>query len=199
VSSTKNGTVNKLALLKGKKPRKGTHTVVLDHEAVETYAIARQRLNAAQTELRKARRLNEPDATMNELQAAVDEAQDEVDAALPDADEGVGVVTVKIHAMPPLAYAALKALHPPTEDDHAQVRKDLADDKAKAAWNQTDFAPRLLAHCVVDPDITEDDARGFFEAWTRPEWNMLVNACMNLHERAVDTSSLVFSSGRTRN
>ncbi len=195
---TKNGTIDRLSLLKGKKPREGTHTVVLDHQAVEAYAIATQRLHAAQGELRKARRLNEPQQTMDELQAAADEAQAEVDAALPAADEGVGVVTVKIRAMAPLAYAALKAELPPTDDDHAQVRKELSDDKAKAAWNQAEFAPRLVATCVVDPDITDEDARGFFAAWTRPEWNMLVNACINLHERAVDTSSLVFSSARTR-
>ena len=196
--TSKNGTINKLALLKGKKPREGTHTVVLDHEAVEAYAVARQRLNVAQDALRRARRLSEPQVTLDELQAAVDEAQAEVDAALPAADEGVGVVTVKIRAMAPLAYAALKAEFPPTDDDHAQVRKELSDDKAKAAWNQSEFAPRLVATCLVDPAVDVDEARGFFEAWTRPEWNMLVNACIGLHERAVDTSSLVFSSGRTR-
>jgi hypothetical protein len=192
------GTKSKLSLLKGKKPRESTHAVVLDHEAVEAYAQARLRLTMAQQELRKGRRLQEPDTTLDELQADVDEAQSEVDELLPAADEGVGVVSVKLRAMPPLAYQALKAEFPPTDDDHTQVRKEHSDDKAKAAWNQSEFAPRLVSTCVVDPEISLEDARGYFESWTRPEWNMLVNACINLHERAVDTSSLVFSSGRTR-
>lgn len=198
MASTKNGTINKLSLLKGKKPREGTHSVVLDHEAVEAYAVALQRLHAAQGDLRKARRLKEPDETMDELQAAVDEAQAEVDEALPAADEGVGVVTVKIRAMAPLAYAALRAEFPPTDADHERVREQMGEPKAKAAWNRDEFGPRLLANCVVDPETTLEDARSYLETWTAPEFNMIVNACVNLHERAVDTSALVFSSGRTR-
>lgn len=193
------GTANKLSLLKGKKPRETTHAVVLDHEAVEAYAVARRDLTAAQQELRKARRLNEPQQTMDELQAAVDEAQAEVDRLLPAADEGIGVVSVKIRAMAPLAYAALKAEFPPTDEDHKRVRAALGDDKAKAAWNRDEFGPRLVAHCVVDPPTSLDDARGYLESWTEPEWNMLVHACTRVHEQAVDTTSLVFSSGRTRN
>lgn len=192
-------TKNKLSLLKGKKPREGTHAVVLDHEAVEAYAAARQRLTMAKDALRRARRLSEPDVTLAELQADVDDAQAEADELQPAADEGVGVVQVKIRAMPPLAYAALKAEFPPTSEDHERVRAELGDEKAKAAWNSAEFAPRLVAHCVVDPETSVEDARGYFEAWTRPEWNMLVHACRRLHEEAVDTASLVFSSGRSRN
>ena len=199
MTSTKSGTADKLSLLKSKKPREGTHAVVLDHEAVEAYAGARQLLSAAQGELRKARRLNEPDATMAELQAMVDEAQSNVDDLLPAADEGVGVVSVKLRAMPPLAYAALRAEFPPTDVDHQRVREQVGDDKAKAAWNRDEFGPRLVAHCVVDPATTVEDARGYLETWTAPEFNMLVNACVRLHEDAVDTSSLGNSFGRTRN
>jgi hypothetical protein len=199
MSATPKGTKNKLSLLKGKKPRESTHSIVLDHEAVETYAAARIALNSAEVELRRARRLNEPEPTMAELQADVDEAQARVDELLPAADEGVGVVTVKVRAMLPLAYAALKAEFPPTDDDHKTVRADSGDDKAKAAWNQAEFAPRLVAACVVDPETSIEDARGYFEAWTRPEWNLLVRACMRVHEDAVDTSSLGNSFGRTRN
>ncbi len=197
--TSKSGTINKLSLLKGKKPRETTHAVVLDHEAVEAYAEARRRLSAAQGELRKARRLNEPDETMAELQADVDEAQSQVDELLPAADEGVGVVTVKIRAMAPLAYAALKAEFPPTEEDHKRIRVTFADDKAKAAWNRDEFGPRLVAHCVVDPETTLEDARAYFEAWTAPEWNMLVGACVGVHENAVDTASRGNSCGRSRN
>lgn len=198
MTSTKNGVVNKLSLLKGKKPRETTHAVVLDHEAVEAYAVARVKLTMAQQELRKARRLDEPATTLAELQAAVDDAQEEVDGLLPAADEGVGVVTVKIRAMPPLAYAALKAEFPPTAEDHKRVQGALSDDTAKAAWNSEEFAPRLVAACVIDPETTLDDARGYQAAWTEPEWNMLVRACSRVHEEAVDTASLVFTSGRTR-
>lgn len=195
--SNTNGTANKLSLLKGKKPREGTHSVVLDHQAVEEYAYARQLLTAAQDNLRLARRRSEPDVTLNELQAIVDEAQARADELEPAADEGTGIVKVKIRAMAPLAYAALKAEFPPTDADHKRVR-DGADDKAKARWNQSDFGPRIVAHCVADPDVTLDDAQGFRETWTEPEWNLLVGACMDLHERAVDTASLVFSSAKIR-
>lgn len=190
--------IDKLSLLKGKKPREGAHAVVLDHEAVDAYARARQRLTAAQGELRKARRLNEPAPTMAELQADVDEKQSEADALEAAGDDGV--VEVKLRAMPPLAYSALRAEFPPTEDDHARVRANLNEEKAKAAWNESDFAPRLVAACVTDPDgVDEDTARGWQTSWGEPDWVQLVHACMRLHEQTVDTSSLVFKSGRTRN
>lgn len=197
MSTTPNGTTNKLALLKAKKPREGTHAVVLDHEAVEAYATARRQLAAAEGELRKARRLKEPDATMAELQALVDEAQARADDLEPAAEEGV--VQVKLRAMPPLAYAALRAEFPPTDDDHKRVRSQLDDDTAKARWNQAEFAPRLAAHCLTDPVITVEDAAEFRLAWGEPDWNQLVIACMGLHEQTVDTTNMVFSSGRTRN
>ncbi|WP_100499686.1 hypothetical protein [Geodermatophilus chilensis] len=191
-------TKNKLSLLKGKKPRETTHAVVLDHEAVEAYAEARRVLQAAQLELRNARRRAEPEITMGELQAVVDEAQAAADELQPAADDGVGVVSVKIRAMPPVAYRALKAEFPPTDADHARVRADVQNDKAKAAWNRDEFAPRLIAACVIDPETSLEDAQGYRDAWSEPEFNMLVNACVRVHEDAVDTSALVFSSGRTR-
>lgn len=193
---SKNGTVNKLALLKAKKPREGTHNVVLDHEAVEEYAAARRLLTVAQDNLRLARRRSEPETTLAELQVLVDEAQSRADELEPAAEDGV--VQVKLRAMPPLAYAALKAQHPATEADHERVRLALEDDKAKARWNQDEFAPRLVAHCLVDPAATPEEAAEFRLAWGEPDWNSLVIACMNLHEQTVDTTSLGNRSGRTR-
>jgi hypothetical protein len=133
---------------------------------------------------------------MAELQAAVDEAQAEADTLEPAAEDGV--VQVKLRAMPPLAYAALKAQYPPTEADHQRVRKQLDDDKTKARWNESDFAPRLAAHCLIDPAVSPEEAQEFQAAWGEPDWIGLIAACVNLHEQTVDTSSLVFSSGRTK-
>lgn len=189
------GTKNKMSLLKGKKSREGTHGVILDHEAVEQYAQARGVLTLATDNLRLARRRSEPDVTLNELQAIVDEAQSRVDELEPAAQDGV--VEVKLRAMPPLEYAALKAMYPPNDGDHKRVQVAMDDKTAKAAWNSDEFAPRLVARCVIDPAVTLDEAREYQAAWGEPDWNQLVNACKRLHEQAVD-SSLVFSSGRTR-
>lgn len=194
--SKTNGTIDKLSLLKAKKPREANHAVVLDHEAVEAYAIARRELSAAQDALRRARRLNEAEATMDELQAAVDEAQEQANELEPAAE--AGVVQVKLRAMAPLAYRALKAQYPPTEDDHKRVRGDTGDDKAKARWNEAEFAPRLVSACLVDPAASPEVAGEFREAWGEPDWVQLVAACMTLHEQTVDTASLGNSFGRTR-
>lgn len=196
MNATKAG---KLSLLKSKKPRETTHAIVLDHEAVEAFARAQQVHTAAVAELRLARRRMEPEETMAELQALVDEAKQRMDELEPAAEDGVGVVSVKLRAMAPLAYAALKAQYPPTDEDHRQVQVTYDDEKAKAAWNQSEFAPRLVATCVVDPEATVDDVREWREAWGDPDWNRLVKACTQIHEETVNTASLVFSSGRTRN
>lgn len=196
MTATKNGTINKLSLLKAKKPREGTHAVVLDHEAVEEYAAARRLLNAAEDQLRLARRRSDPDVTLRELQNMVDEAKSRADALQPAAEDGV--VEVKLRAMAPLAYAALRAEFPPTDADHQRVRKQLDDDKQKARWNEAEFAPRLLAHCLVDPVATLEEAREFQAAWGEPDWIALIVAAMNLHEQTVDTASLGNSFARTR-
>ena len=193
-----NAKTGKLNLLKAKRLREAEHFVVLGNAAVEKYAQARRLRDAAVDELRLARRRMEPDETMAELQALVDEAQQRVDDTEPAAKDGVGVLAVKIRAMAPLAYQALKAEFPPTDADDHEVRIDTGNDKAKAAWNQSEFAPRLVATCVIDPELDLADVRGFREAWGDPDWNRLVRACINVHEQGVDTSSLVFSSGRTR-
>lgn len=189
--------INKLSLLKGKKPREGTHAVVVDHEAVEEYAAARRLLTAATDQLRLARRRSDPDVTIAELEAMVDEAQSRADDLEPAAEQGV--VQVKLCAMPPLAYAALKAEFPPTDEDHKRVRATLDDEKAKARWNQAEFAPRLASACLTDPAVTTEEAADFRLTWGEPDWNQMIIACMNLHEQTVDSSSMVFSSGRTRN
>lgn len=190
-------TVNKLALLKAKKPREIAHPVVLDHEAVEAYAAARRELEAAKEALRNARRFSNDAETLVELQAAVDTAQAYADELESAADEGAGIVTVKVRAMPPLAYAALKAEHPPTDDDHKRIRAMLDDEKVKAAWNR-DFPPRLVAACAVEPAVSVEEAQGFMESWNEAEWGSLVNACLRANSQSADVSSLVFRSGRTR-
>jgi hypothetical protein len=188
----------KSSLLKGKKPRETTHAVVIDHEAVEAYRAARDAAQVARDELLIARQRRAPDVTLDELGAAADEAAAEADALREAADEDAGYVMVRIRAMAPLAFAALKAEFPPTEEDHQKVRELSGDEHAKAAWNRNEFQPRLVAASLVDPAVTEDEARGYMGTWSEPEWGMLVSACLNVNQQIVDTSSLVKASGRTR-
>lgn len=195
VASTKG---KKLSLLKGKKPRETSHPIVIDHEAVESYAAARRELIEAEAKLLASRRRNDPKVTLDEFQAKLDSAQAEADRLEPAADEGEGFITVRLRAMLPLAYAALRAEFPATEEDHARIRELTGDDKAKAQWNRDEFQPRLVAHSLVDPEVDVDQAREWMTTWSEVEWNMLVSACLRVNQETVDTTALSFSSGRTR-
>jgi hypothetical protein len=188
----------KSSLLKGKKPRETTHAVVIDHEAVEAYGAAKDAAQVARDELLAARQRRAPDITLDEYEVALAEAQAEAESLREAAEEDAGYVLVRIRAMAPLAFAALKAEFPPTDEDHQRLRDLTGDDNAKAAWNRDEFQPRLVAASLTAPEVTEDEARGYMAVWSEPEWGMLVAACLNVNQQIVDTSALVKASGRTR-
>lgn len=196
VASTKG---KKLSLLRGKKPREAEHAIVLDHQAVEDHAANARAVIAAREALYNARSRRPQKETLAELEQALSDAEAVAAESAEAAGEDVGFVTVKVRAMAPLAYAALKAEFPATDEDHQRLRDITGRDEDKAAWNRDEFQPRLVEHCVVDPEgVDLELAREWMNSWNETEWNLLVGACLRVNQETVDTASLVKASGRTR-
>ena len=73
-------------------------------------------------------------------------------------DEGDLEVEVKAKSLSFKAYDALLGEHPPTDEQK----------KKNASYNVDTFAPALLAACLVEPTLTDEEAA---ELWVSPEWS----------------------------
>lgn len=78
------------------------------------------------------------------------------------------------------ATRELYAAHPPTDEDHANVRATLEDEKAKAPYHEATFAPALVKAASVDPVLSDDDIREIFEGdtWNNTEVTLLYMTAM---------------------
>jgi len=165
--------------LVGKPAREITHVINPDDDAVRALRIA-------DAQLRSARLVGDLDA-ITAAQAAYDQAEEAVRSA---------ALVLRLRALPRRgegSYAVLKAEHPPTAEDNARIQETAGDPKAKAAWHSDSFYPALVAACLVQPQITLDQAEEMARTWNDPEWNSLRDAALEVNTEKTDTGGLVFS------
>lgn len=80
------------------------------------------------------------------------------------------------------AYEALINEHPPTEEDHETLRKEMGkegDKKVKADFSFDTFAPALIAASLADPDLSAEQVGELFEEWNNQELIELYQAAMS--------------------
>jgi len=162
-----------------KKRREATFTLVTDDEAATAYRLA------------KARRDDLPfGATADDraaAQAAVDDAERAVRAS---------ALTMRLRAMPRKgdgSFDALKAEHPPTEDDNKSVQQSSGNAKAKALWHADTFYPALVAASLTEPKVTVEEAAEMAADWNDGEWTELYLTALDVNQRKTDTAGLTFS------
>lgn len=153
----------------------------------------RERLRARSLPTRQVHLPRDPVAhadAVGELQAALlaakaggPGARERVEAAAAAVD-GVDVETFVLRCLPPPEWEALKALHPPNDQ---QQRNGME-------WNVATFRPALLAACVVPPEgergYSEDDWVEFAKDGrvSVGEQDLLVGTAVLLNTRAVQLS-----------
>jgi len=64
-------------------------------------------------------------------------------------------------------YDALQERHPPTAEQQLKTKQQLGTDD-KLAWNPDTFPPALIAACLVEPKLTEEEVQ---RLWISDEWN----------------------------
>jgi hypothetical protein len=161
------------ALLKKKGRRTLTHPVVLDDDTATAYRLAERAVVDARDTEQRAR----AQATLAEAEAELREA----------------TLLLRLRAMRPADYAALKAEHPPTEDDNARAAELSGDPKAKAKWHTDTFGPALVAACLTEPELTLEQAAEIKAEWNDAEWSGLLFAAIQVNETATDLRGLSFS------
>lgn len=168
------------AQYKAKKTRREiTYPLVTDDDTVVVYRLAEERL-------RKARLRTDP-AELAAAQAAVEEAE----KAIRDC-----TLLYRLRALPRKgdgSWQALVADNPPTRERLEEYRKEVDNPKATLRWNGETFGPALVAACLIEPEVTVEQAQEMATDWNEAEWDGLFAAAIQLNETATDTAGLVFS------
>ena len=79
------------------------------------------------------------------------------------------------------AMRELYAAHPPTDEDHANVRANLGDEKAVAPYHEETFAPALIKAASADPVLSDEDVKEIFDGntWNNTEVTLLYVTAMS--------------------
>jgi hypothetical protein len=166
------------AFQKRKQRREAILPIVVDDDCSAAYELA-------DAQLTRAKSFQDPDGII-EAQKLVADAEKELREA---------TVIFRLRALPREgdgSFAALRAEHPPRDEDHERVRDFMGDPKAKARWHATAFEPALVAASLVEPAVTVEQATAWSREWNDGEWNRLVSAAIDVNQSATDTRGLTF-------
>lgn len=141
-----------------KKPLTKAVPVVLDPELAEEYEAARRTRDVAY-----ARTQVRPDET--EAHAALLDADAALEALRVRLEEEEAVVWFRFRGIGRAAYEALIDTHPATAEQRTKAK---ASGMGELAWNHATLPPVLVAACLVEPAMTEEQARAL---WADPNWN----------------------------
>lgn len=88
-----------------------------------------------------------------------------------------------VRALPRRQYRELLDDHPPVKDG--------------ADWNPDTFPPALIAACVVDPEMTVEQAAQIWEEWEAGEMGRLFLECWKLNEQTAGVGFTLPGSDKT--
>jgi hypothetical protein len=162
-----------------KKRREVTYPLVTDDDAVKAFQLADQALNRAKL-MSDKRQIAQAQKTLDEAESAVRES----------------TLLMRLRALPrdgEHSYKVLMAEHPPTAEDNAEAAEESDDPKAKARWHAETFGPALVSACLIEPEVTVEQATEWASEWNDAEWNGLVWAAISVNQQRTDTAGLSFS------
>lgn len=86
--------------------------------------------------------------------------------------------SIRVKALGAKAYDELLAKHPPTKAQKAEG----------GVYNMDTFAPALLTECMIEPEISKEEAT---ELWTSPDWSRgelldLFFSCVEVNNKGLD-------------
>lgn len=143
-------------LKKRKKPSVKRVPVVFDSEIAEEF-------NELNLEVTNAKEDMEMNPRNKELRTKYFDLKEKLDALLPKVEEQT--VEFVFRSIGRARFDEVMESCPPTD-------KQLNDAKKKGEdvplWNGDTFPPALVAACIVEPELTEDEV---FEIWEDEDWN----------------------------
>lgn len=144
-------------LIGKKKPLTKTVAAVLDPDLAEVYEEARRDRDMAH-----ARHQVRDDAESAAQLLDADRRLEELRQQLEDEE---AVAYFKFRGIGRARYEALVDRHQPTENQRTKAK---ASGMGEIAWNHDTFPPALVAACLVDPPLTEEEVA---QLWASEDWN----------------------------
>lgn len=126
-------------------------------------------------------------AGRDKVLAPLREVVETAKAAVEDASE-----QVLVQSIGRVAYDALVDEHPPTDEDHAQLRQVFGEN-AKAGFHHKTFSVALIAASTLVPRITEEEVTEITADWTASEFQKWADAAAEVN-RASTVSLGKFST-----
>ena len=152
-------------LMSAKKPIERKHTVYHDDDSLEAFKQADINFGAAKL-------LYAEDAPEYiEAKTLLDEARAELEA---------NTTVIHLRGIGRKAWAELKMAHPPTDEQNAEIERQVPG--AKADWNPDTFIPALIALSSVDPVFTLEQAQEIANTWTDGELTDLYAKCLECNQ-----------------
>lgn len=165
-------------LLNRKKPVTDTVEIPLDPGLAEELEDARKTRDVSAA--RAAVRQNDTEA-----QAQAWEAEEKVlrlEQRLRDED---AVAYFTFQAIGRAAYEAIVAAHPASAEQRIKLKRlGLKDDiVGQVAWDEETFPPAIVAACLVEPNLTEDEVVALWrsDCWNQAELSKLVIAAIKIN------------------
>lgn len=109
-------------------------------------------------------------------EASLPAARDELEAARSAVDEAT--VTVRLRSMGRLAYERLLDAHPAPPEQIAAAK---AKGETPMPYNADTFPPALIAASMVEPELSEADARQLWDEWNGGEASELFMAALTVN------------------
>lgn len=160
-------------LVSRKRPVTKTVSIVLDPELAEEHAEAQQARGFAST--RAGARPSDTDAQLELFQA--EQRLEDIEARLRDED---AIADFTFRSVGRAAYDGLVNAHQPTASQRAQA-KSLG--MGEIAWNPDTFPPALVALCLAEPKLTEEEVCSLWESddWNQAELSVLLQAAVEVN------------------
>jgi hypothetical protein len=160
-------------LIGKKKPLTKRVPVVLDPDAAEEYEEARRAADLAHARVQVRPEDPESHAKLLEADAALAALRDRL-------EDEEAVVYFTFRGIGRAAYEKLVDLHPPTAEQRTKAK---AGGLGDIAWNHDTLPPALVAACLIDPQLTDDQV---LQLWNDPDWNQaelaqLLNAAIEVN------------------
>lgn len=155
-----------------KKPNRDTRWVCLDPEAADAYDVAARELDRAK--IFASGRQGE------ETAAALVASQEKYDAA--KAELRKKSVRFVAQALGRKKYNKLKEQHPPTDEQQEQVMEE-SKGAMRLTYNSDTFVPELISRTLVEPEMTAQDVRDWFDDdnWNDAEIATVVKMCFDVN------------------
>lgn len=159
------------------KPVTASVTLQLDGSLAAQQAEVRRRLVAARQAAAQAMEVSEDlGASLAEPATRPQDQVVQLEAQLEELEQAGQntVATFTAQAIGQLAFEELALANPPTAQ---QAKDDLR-------WNPDTFGPALVAACMVDPEMTAQEAQQVWREWSPGVVNRLYRLCWDVCQTA---------------